>query len=73
MDRKGLRFIHRDFGNLPSQAIRASMCGIQPPEGKERFSKEANISLLQLVANKYLIGLVQNVDFKVNAFITLYK
>lgn len=67
LQRTELRFIHRDFCTLPSQAIRASMCSIQPAQGKI-FTKEANVALLNLVANKALIGLVQNLKVEVRHF-----
>lgn len=57
-----LRYIHRDFCNLPAQAIRASMSGIKPSHGRQRFTREANQELLRLVIDKALIGLIQRVE-----------
>ncbi|XP_052123270.1 uncharacterized protein LOC113205131 isoform X1 [Frankliniella occidentalis] len=59
-----LRFIHSDFSVLPKQAIRASLSGIEPPNGSQRFSKEAGFAFLALVVDRELIGLVQKVDLE---------
>lgn len=71
--RNELRFLHKDFNVLPAQAIQASLSGIQPPNGRQSFTMEANKALLGLVADKHLIGLVQRIEPEVNEFYLILK
>ncbi|XP_034233801.1 tudor domain-containing protein 5 isoform X2 [Thrips palmi] len=64
VSKKELRFLHSDFSVLPVQAIQASLSGIQPVNGRQTFTMEANRALLDLVADKHLIGLVQKIELQ---------
>jgi len=44
-----LMYLHKNFGELPAQAIQARLAGVKPVGGKARFSKEAKNRFLQLM------------------------
>ncbi|ELU03562.1 hypothetical protein CAPTEDRAFT_218952 [Capitella teleta] len=61
VNRAKLRLLRTRFMKLPSQAIRAKLACIEPLSGSN-WSAAANKVLLQLVSNKPLKAMVDNVD-----------
>merc|ERR1719187_635243 len=44
-----LRYLHKKFGQLPAQAIKARLAGIKPVDGLRRWDREVSYRLLELV------------------------
>ena len=43
-----VRFLKKEFGKLPAQAIEARLWGVEEPEGRSRWSQEAKTRLVEL-------------------------
>jgi hypothetical protein len=60
-----LRFMHRDFAELPIQAIKASLANLMPVGGAEKWPRETSNRFLELVSDKSLVAALSSVDHEV--------
>ncbi|KAL3872243.1 hypothetical protein ACJMK2_040179 [Sinanodonta woodiana] len=54
--RDSLRFMKLEFLKLPTQAIQARLCNVQPARGRRSWCRRARDRLLNIVVNKPLIA-----------------
>ena len=65
VQKSDLRFMHKDFAQLPMQAIEASLTNLVPVGGGTEWPCETGICFLELVENKELVAIVSAVDHEV--------
>lgn len=63
-----LRFLPKNFGELPIQAIHVSLSHVQPPNGAKIWGESSNKKFLDLVSAPLMIMEVLDVDYKVRLF-----
>ncbi|KAF5298299.1 hypothetical protein FQR65_LT09810 [Abscondita terminalis] len=62
VDRNSLKFLHKNFVDLPQQAIRARLASIYPPTEKTQWTLESSSRLLELVSMKKLVAHIHRID-----------
>jgi len=67
-----LRFMHVDFAQLPTQAIKASLANLVPVGGGIKWPRKAGVCFLELVEDKHLIAIVSTVDHEVKKHLSGY-
>ncbi|KRT78645.1 hypothetical protein AMK59_7654, partial [Oryctes borbonicus] len=55
-------YLHKQFAELPEQAIRARLAGIYPPNENEQWSRGASTRFLSLVLQKDLVAQIVRMD-----------
>lgn len=63
-----LRFLHKDFLELPAQGIRAKLTSILPPNDCEKWPPETCRKLLDMVSNRRLYMEACSIDYEVEFF-----
>ena len=72
VQKSGLRFMHKDFAQLPMQAIEASLTNLVPVGGGTEWPRETSNCFLELVKNKELVAIVSAVDREVTKYLGGY-
>nr|CAD7426315.1 unnamed protein product [Timema monikensis] len=68
---KDLRYIHKDFADLPLQALLGKMSGIGPPRGQNNWPVEASKTFIKLLDSRPVVATVVEVNHKARSISAL--
>nr|CAD7437814.1 unnamed protein product [Timema bartmani] len=68
---KDLRYIHKDFADLPLQALPGKMSGIGPPYGQSNWPVEASKTFIKLLDSRPVVATVVEVNHKARSISAL--